>query len=121
MGNDRGFTLFEVLVALFIFSVAVLALIATRNQSIRMNEAAREHITMTLLAHRKLAEAMGEGFVPLGQAAGSFGDAHKGYRWKESVIPSPLPVVRQVTVTIIRGTGRHRHSISLTALISSLP
>ena len=121
MLKDRGFTLFEVMVALFIFSVAVLALVTTRNQSIRMNEIAREHITMTLLAHRKLAETMGQGFAPLGQASGAFGDKHKEYRWKETVIPSPLPVVRQVTVTVSRGTGKNLRSLSLTALISSLP
>ncbi len=119
--NDQAFTLIEVMVALFIFSVAVLSLLATRNQSVKLNEAAREQVIMTLLADRKMAEVIGAGFAPVGEAAGFFGKAHREYRWKESITPSPFPIVRQVTVTITKGRGKKKRSLSLVSFISNIP
>lgn len=119
--NDQAFTLLEVMVALFIFSVAVLALLAARNQSIKLNETAREQVIMTLLADRKLAEVAGEGFAPVGEASGFFGKTYRQYRWKESITPSPFPIVRQVTVTIMKGRGKKKRSLSLVSFISNIP
>ncbi|MHB1606166.1 MAG: type II secretion system minor pseudopilin GspI [Leptospirales bacterium] len=119
--NDQGFTLLEVMVALFIFSVAVLALLAARNQSIKLNEVAREQVIMTLLGDRKLAEVVGQGFTPVGQASGFFGKTYRQYRWKEEITPSPFPIVRQVTVTITKGHGKKKTSLSFVSFISSIP
>lgn len=119
--KDRGFTLLEVMVALFIFSVAVLALLATRNQAIKLNEVAQEQVVMTLLADRKMAEAVGAGFVPAGETSGFFENHYKGYRWKEVISPSPFPVVRQIKVTISKGHGKNKTSLSLVSFVSSIP
>ena len=121
MASERGFTLLEVMVALFVFSIAVLALLATRNQAIRLNEAARDQVILTLLADRKMAEAVGAGFVPAGEASGFFANHYRGYRWKEVISPSPFPTIRQITVTIIKGHGKGRSSLSLVSFVSSIP
>ncbi len=121
MKKEHGFTLLEVMVALFVFSVAVLALLATRNQAIRLNEAARNQVILTLLADRKMAEAVGAGFVPAGEASGFFGKHYKGYRWKEVISPSPFPVIRQITVTVTKGHGKSKTSLSLVSFVSSIP
>ncbi|KGA92717.1 type II secretion system minor pseudopilin GspI [Leptospirillum ferriphilum] len=121
MKKDQGFTLLEVMVALFIFSIAVLALLATRNQAIRLNEVARDQVILTLLADRKMAEAIGAGFVPAGEASGFFGTHYKGYRWKEVISPSPFPVIRQIKVTVTKGRGKNKISLSLVSFVSSIP
>lgn len=120
-GNDKAFTLLEVMVALFIFSVAVLALLAARNQSIKLNEVAREQVIMTLLADRKLAEVVGEGFAPMGESSGFFGKTYSQYVWTEAITQSPFPIVRQVTVTITKGHGKKKASLSLVSFISNIP
>lgn len=121
MKKDPGFTLLEVMVALFVFSIAVLALLATRNQAIRLNEAARDQVILTLLADRKMAESIGAGFVPAGEASGFFGNHYKGYRWKEVISPSPFPVIRQIKVTVTKGRGKNKISLSLVSFVSSIP
>jgi len=120
-GNDNGFTLIEVMVALFIFSVAVLTLLAARVQTVRMNDSARETLRLVNLANMKLAEIVARGFVPPGILKGKFGKPYLEYRWVEEVSASPLPIVRQVRLTVFHGSKKKERSFSLTTYVSNIP
>jgi general secretion pathway protein I len=116
-----GFTLIEVMVALFIFSVAVLVLLAARVQTVRMNEYTRETLLIVNLANMKLAEIVARGFVPPGVLTGRFGKPYRDFRWVEEVTASPLPIVRQVKLTVIHGREKGGRSFSLTTYVSNIP
>jgi general secretion pathway protein I len=115
---DDGFTLIEVMVALFIFSVAVIALLAIRTNAIKLDERARDEVEMTVLANRKMSEIVGQGFAPVGDVSGGFGKEHKNYHWEEIVTASPLPIIRQVTVKITKKSGKAKTAVTLVSYIS---
>jgi len=118
--SDNAFTLIEVMVALFIFSVAVIALLAIRTNALRLDERARDEVEMTVLANRKMSEIVGQGFAPVGDVSGGFGKEHKDYRWEEIVTASPLPIIRQVTVKISKKTGTGKIVVTLVSYISGI-
>lgn len=117
---DEAFTLIEVMVALFIFSVAVIALLAIRSNALRLDERARDEVEMTVLANRKMSEIVGQGFAPVGDVSGGFGKEHKDYHWEEIVTASPLPIIRQVTVKITKKSGQEKIMVSLVSYISGI-
>ncbi|MGC8500988.1 MAG: prepilin-type N-terminal cleavage/methylation domain-containing protein [Leptospirillia bacterium] len=120
-GKDRGFTLIEVMVALFIFAVAVLALLAIRAQTVRMVDQTEETLRLVDLANMKLAEIVAQGFLPPGVLSGNFKKPYRDYRWLEEVSPAPLPVIRQVRLTVTHGLGKNAHSFSLVTYVSNIP
>lgn len=120
-GKDAGFTLIEVMVALFIFSVAVLTLLAARSQTVRLNDEIRLRLRMVDLANMKLAEIVARGFVPPGTLTGRFKPPYHDYLWVEVVSSSPLPIVRQVRLTVRHGTGAEARSFSLVTYVSNIP
>lgn len=119
--RDAGFTLIEVMVALFIFSVAVLTLLAARSQDVKLNDEIRQRLLLVNLANMKLAEIVARGFVPPGTMTGRFNNPYHEYRWVEEVSPSPIPIVRQVRLTVVHGKAAHTHSFSLVTYVSNIP
>ncbi|MCL5285121.1 MAG: prepilin-type N-terminal cleavage/methylation domain-containing protein [Nitrospirae bacterium] len=119
--REAGFTLIEVMVALFIFSVAALTLLAARSQTVRMNEEVRLRLRMVDLANMKLAEIVARGFAPPGTLSGRFKAPYHNYRWIEEVSPSPIPIVRQVRLTVRHGKNSEARSFSLVTYVSNIP
>lgn len=117
---EDAFTLIEVMVALFIFSVAVIALLAIRTNALRLDERARDEVEMTVLANRKMSEVVGQGFAPVGDVSGGFGKEHKEYQWEEIVTSSPLPIIRQVTVKVTKKSVHGKIVVSLVSYISGI-
>ncbi|MBI4011917.1 MAG: prepilin-type N-terminal cleavage/methylation domain-containing protein [Candidatus Rokubacteria bacterium] len=113
--EQGGFTLIEVLVALVILAVAVLAALQLFGGGLRLARASADHLEATLLASQKLAEL---GFQPLeeGTTDGTEGE----YRWTLHVVPdaslSPeepdpvrQPAVRLARVSVDVRWGKNRH------------
>ena len=119
--TDDGFTLIEVLVALFIFSIVGLTLLAVETHTVKMNDEVHERLLLVNLADMKLAEIVARGFAPPGTLTGRFKKPYRRYHWVEEVSPSPLPIVRQVRLTVIHGKGSERRSFALVTYISNIP
>ena len=82
--NARGFTLLEVLVALAILSVAVVASIQGFAQGLRLLKLAGDHQDAMLLADQKLREVT----EPVeGREEGTEGT----FQWTRTVTPVPMP------------------------------
>ena len=119
--SEGGFTLVEVMVALFIFAVAVLSLLAIRAQTVRMVDRTEETLRLAGLANMKLAEIVAQGFLPPGILTGRFKAPYRDYRWREEVSPAPIPVIRQVRLTVTHGRGTNAQSFSLVTYVSNIP
>ncbi len=119
--SEGGFTLVEVMVALFIFAVAVLSLLAIRAQTVRMVDRTEETLRLADLANMKLAEIVAQGFLPPGILTGRFKPPYRDYRWREEVSPAPIPVIRQVRLTVTHGRGTNAQSFSLVTYVSNIP
>jgi len=112
--REAGFTLFEVLIALVILSVAVVAALQLLGGGLRLARASSDHLAATLLATAKLSE-LAQGPLEEGTAEGSEGE----YRWTRRVTLAPalLPDepagllaerVRLARVSVEVSWGRHR-------------
>jgi general secretion pathway protein I len=106
--DDAGFTLIEVMVALAIFSIAVVAMITAQNENIR---------TITILEERAMAEIAAEnilvetitaaGVIPVGFSSGQIDFAGRPFDWRRQVIETSSPSVHRVTVSIYNRGDNH--------------
>ena len=132
MGNERGFTLLEVLIALGILALALPILLGLRNFDLDLHARAKELTTATILAQEKLAETELGPPLPIGEIGGEFLPTPLGslptaainnrppnYRWKRIVSPTPLPIVREVKVQVIWPRGATEEMVEVSTYVFS--
>ena len=118
MGNERGFTLLEVLIALGILALALPILLGLRNFDLDLHARAKELTAATILAQEKLIETELGPALPIGETGGEFLPTPLGsqptaaitsrptnYRWKRIVSPTPLQLVREVRIQVLWPRG----------------
>jgi len=99
--NSRGFTLIEVLAALVIVSLGMLAVIQavsqTANNSAYLRDKTIAHwVAMNRVTEMRLA-AQG---APTGDSSGEVEMAGRRWRWSAQVIPTALPSMRRIDVSV---------------------
>jgi general secretion pathway protein I len=80
-GNSRAFTLLEVMVAVSIIAVALVALFGSQSRSLSHATEAHFNIVAPMLASGKLAELKSSNEAPDNDER-DFGEDFPGYRWK---------------------------------------
>jgi type II secretion system protein I len=83
--NDFGFTLLEVMVAVAIIAMALVAALGSQSQSVSLAGEAKFATTAAFLAQRKMAEFETMKPEDLGSGSGDFGDDFPGYQWEADV------------------------------------
>lgn len=81
----RGFTLLEILVAMAVLAVVLLAVYRLQAQSISMTRHARFQAVAPLLARQKIAELDLAGIETRPEKSGEFNAPFAGYRWRLQV------------------------------------
>lgn len=122
-GSRAGFTLIEVMVALAVVAIALVALLGLQHQTLQSVVRANEMTTAALLAQELMTQAELEVFPPLGKTQGNFQDDYPGryrnFRWKREVESSAIfPDVRKVRVQVLYGPRFSRH-FDLTEMLRS--
>ncbi len=84
-GDSDGFTLLEVMVAVAVMAIVLVAVYRLQSQSIAMNNTARFFMTAPMLAQAKASETALTPLGDLGGGDGDFGEAFPGYRWSVRV------------------------------------
>lgn len=97
--SHRGFTLVEVMVAMVILSVAMVALLVTHAASTRSYAVAKATTVSTLLAQQKVAEILTGEFPEPGEEEGTFADNDR-YGYLVTVRETPIEELREVTVQV---------------------
>ena len=116
----RGFTLLEIMVALAIISVALVALLALGNRSIATQARLQQLTQATLLAQQKLATAEVDarlGRLEQIRQEGVFPEPYAAYRWRLEFADTPLPSIRTVTVTVAWGEEDRNEFVDLTSFL----
>ncbi|MCP3950768.1 MAG: prepilin-type N-terminal cleavage/methylation domain-containing protein [Desulfobacterales bacterium] len=113
--ND-GFTLLEVLVAMAILAIVLIAVFRLHAQSISMHSAARFHTTAPLLLQAKLTDLKSTPLAELVADSGNFGEQYPGYTWRFSMadidddtLGTVAKRLKKLTVVIAFGDGRYRY------------
>jgi general secretion pathway protein I len=77
-----GFTLLEVMVAISIIAIALMAVYKLYAQTLSMNQSLMFNTQAPLLAQKKMAELFVLPPAELSDNSGDFGDEFKSYTWK---------------------------------------
>jgi len=103
-----GFTLLEVLIAIAVLGIALLALLSLEHQDLQSVVRGQEISRAAMLAQAMMTQAELERFPPLGTSSGNFDQMYSGqypnFRWTRLVEPSPtFPDLRKVEIQVLYG------------------
>ena len=119
--GQRAFTLLEIMVALAIVGVAMVALLNLGNRSIGVHDRLQHLTQATLLAQQKMAEseleARSGGVAQLSDSAGAFNEPFTDYQWRIAIVNTPLPAVQMVTVTVLWGDEERNEGVDVTSFL----
>ncbi len=121
-GGRGGFTLAEVMVAMVIISVAMVALLVTHAASTRSYAAAKATTVSALLARQKVAEILTGEFPEPGEEEGTFPENER-YGYLVSIRETPIEELREVTVQVALippGWGGEAPAIGAVAVTTSV-
>jgi general secretion pathway protein I len=119
-GLQRGFTLLEVMIALAIVGIALVALLGLSNRSVGVNARLQRITQATLLAQEKMTEVeviRQQSPTQLTNEEGIFDKPYDAYRWRTVFEDTPLPAVKQVTVTVLWGEENRNEMVELTSFV----
>lgn len=118
--QHSGFTLLEIMIALAIISIALVALLGLANRAIGVHDRLHRVTQATLLAQQMMAETevrAQHGTLAKNDSAGVFSDPYGEYRWTIAYADTPLPSVKMVTVTVLWGNKELHDQVDLTSFI----
>ena len=121
-----GFTLLEVLIAIAVLGIALLALLSLEHQDLQSVIRGQEISRAAMLAQALMTQAELERFPPLGTTSGNFDQMYSGrypdFRWTRSVQPSSaFPDLRKVEIHVLYGPRRGRDYSIVEFLHNPLP
>ncbi|MGA8277757.1 MAG: type II secretion system minor pseudopilin GspI [Rhodanobacteraceae bacterium] len=117
----RGFTLIEVLIALAVIALALLALSRTATVEVRDFDALRERTLAGWVAANVLTETRLAPALPgTGSSDGRVEFAGREWRWTRDVKATPDASIRRIDLRVFLGQARDP-SATLTGFVSSEP
>ena len=96
----NGFTLMEVMIAMAILAIALVAVFQLQSQSISMSTDSRFMTTAALLAQSKMVEVEAGSTLTSHSEDGDFGPDYAQYTWHLEVSDTQLPQFKKIEVTI---------------------
>jgi general secretion pathway protein I len=96
----NGFTLMEVMIAMAILAIALVAVFQLQSQSISMSTDSRFMTTAALLAQSKMVEAEAGSNLVNHSEDGDFGPDYPQYTWRLEVGDTKLPQFKKIEVTV---------------------
>jgi len=116
--GQAGFTLIEVLVALAIVSIALLAALRVAGQGTASLGDLRGRLLAGWVAENRLAEHRARGaWLALGVQRGTESEGGMQFAWREEVIATLNPAFRRVDVFVYQGAGETRALAHFTGFV----
>jgi general secretion pathway protein I len=119
-GWSRGFTLLEVMIAVTIIAIVLVAVFGSQSQSLSLANEAKFNTTAALLAQRKMAEVEAGNSWDLISTSGDFNEDFPDYQWELNVSDIPLSgaegleYLKQVDVAVLWGDqNQYRYELRL--------
>jgi general secretion pathway protein I len=109
----KGFTLMEVMIAMVILAVALIAILQSQSQSISMFTDSRFMTTAALLAQSKMAEVEAGSIQDTNSKDGDFGTDYPDYTWHLEIGDTQIPKFRKIEITVKNNLFINRGTYSL--------
>jgi len=120
--SQQGFTLLEVMIALALVAIALIALLSLYNRSIVVKERLQRETQATLLAQQIMSQ---ENVLATGRSSNwqqqseVFDEPFQEYRWAVSYEDTIIPQVKQVTVSVVWGDKERNEQVSLVSFLQN--
>jgi len=98
--HQAGFSLIEVLIAIFVLGVAVVGLTEGISLALQSNKESELQSTAALFASGIIETLRAEGDFENGEKEGECGEGLALYRWKQSIASAGLDGLHEVKVTV---------------------
>ncbi|MDD5711407.1 MAG: prepilin-type N-terminal cleavage/methylation domain-containing protein [Smithellaceae bacterium] len=108
-----GFTLMEVMIAMAVLAIALVAAFQLQSQSLSMTDNSRFLTTASLLAQAKMTEFETAPPLNLQSGKGDFGEDYPSFRWQAVVSDTQLASFKKIELTVTDDT-RADNAYSLT-------
>ena len=99
-GDNAGFTLLEVMIAMSILAIALVAVFQMQSQSISMSTESRFLTTASLLAQSKMADIEADAALSNVSQKGDFAPDHPDYGWSLNVSDTQIARLKRVELTV---------------------
>jgi general secretion pathway protein I len=121
-GKPAAFTLIEVLIALAIVSIALMAAMRAAGQGTNNVEEMRSRLLASWVAQNRLAEHRArDEWLPLGIQRGTVRQAGMAFAWREEVLATPNANFRRVDVVVFAAPEETHSLARLTGFVLQAP
>lgn len=98
--KNAGFTLMEVMIAMSILAIALVAVFQLQSQSIAMSTASRFMTTASLLAQSKMADIETDAALGNKSQKGDFAPDYPEYKWTVQVTDTKIARLKKIEVNV---------------------
>jgi len=116
--HDSGFTLLEVMVALSIIAIVLVAVYRMQSQTMMMTAAEKFYTSAPFMAQGKLSQIISAGRENTGNDTGDFGNDFPGYTWEISMenieseeLEAESDNLNKIDVIILFNSGEFKYSL----------
>lgn len=109
-----GFTLLEVMIAMAILAIALVAVYQSQSQSVSMAGSSHFLTTASLLAQSRMAEIDAADPREIAAGNGDFGDAFPDYQWQVEISDTEIELLKKIVLTVTNSRMAVRNTYRLT-------
>lgn len=95
-----GFTLLEVMIAMAILAISLVAVYQSQSQSISMAGGSRFLTTASLLAQSRMVEIDAADPRDVAAGKGDFGEDFPDYQWQVEIADTEIDVLKKISLTV---------------------
>ena len=111
--SAKGFTLLEVMIAMAILAIALVAVFQSHSQSLSMADNARFLTTASLLAQKRMAEFEATSGIQVQSEQGDFGEDFAAYTWTVVVSNTEIGMIKKIEVTVTNSGMKRNNTYML--------
>lgn len=118
--NQAGFTLIEVMVAILIMGIALVALTEGVTSALTSSKASEQQSAAAMLAAGQIETLRATGDYPNGETEGDFGDEFPQYRWTQTIADAGVTGLHEVDL-VVQESQNGKALYDLKTLLFELP
>lgn len=115
--NYKGFTLLEVMIALAIVSIALVAMLGLAQRNILVNDRLQRMTQATFLAKQKMAEIENGILSGLDRTRGEFPSPNQQFSWRVQYSSTPIQGIQQIDLSVLWGEEKENELVTLTSFL----